>query len=244
MSELSGSQHAILLRLKMRRPLSAPALAGHLGMTGMGVRQHLNALLAGGYVAQADLQAPPRTRGRPVRPWQLTGKGHAQFPDAHTDVAITLIASVRQAFGESGMEVMVQRWGEQQLDRYRAMLGEAALTFDNADFPARLEALARLRTEDGYLCEVKALGGGAGEAWLLIENHCPIRAAATACPSYCGAELELFRALLGADIGADIGAGKDADPLAGPEVTVERVNHVLTGARRCAYRVTRVGVGK
>ena len=53
----------------------------------------------------------------------------------------------------------------------------------------------------------------------LIENHCPIRAAAGVCSSLCRAELELFQALLGDDL------------------SVERTEHMLDGARRCAYRI-------
>ena len=55
--------------------------------------------------------------------------------------------------------------------------------------------------------------------FLFIENHCPICAAAAACSGLCRAELELFRRTLG------------------PDVTVERTDHILAGARRCAYRV-------
>ncbi len=60
-----------------------------------------------------------------------------------------------------------------------------------------------------------------GDSYLLIENHCPICAAATACQGLCRAELELFREALGA------------------EATVIRVDHILAGARRCAYRIAR-----
>jgi predicted ArsR family transcriptional regulator len=53
---------------------------------------------------------------------------------------------------------------------------------------------------------------------LLVENHCPICAAASVCAGFCRSELETFRAVLGAK--------------------VEREEHILLGARRCAYRIT------
>ncbi len=37
-------------------------------------------------------------------------------------------------------------------------------------------------------------------SFMLVENHCPICAAATVCVSFCRSELETFRAVLGADI--------------------------------------------
>jgi len=52
---------------------------------------------------------------------------------------------------------------------------------------------------------------------LLAENHCPICVAAAQCQGLCREELSLFRTLF----------GKSA--------TVERTDHILAGARRCAY---------
>ena len=59
-----------------------------------------------------------------------------------------------------------------------------------------------------------------GDDFLFIENHCPICAAAQACMGFCRSELELFRQALGEG------------------VRVEREEHILLGARRCAYRVS------
>lgn len=54
-----------------------------------------------------------------------------------------------------------------------------------------------------------------GDAFLFIENHCPICAAAQACMGFCRSRLELFRQVLGEG------------------VRVEREEHILLGARRC-----------
>jgi predicted ArsR family transcriptional regulator len=73
-----------------------------------------------------------------------------------------------------------------------------------------------VRTEEGYMAEVRTEEGG---SYLLIENHCPICAAANACQGFCSTELDLFRSVLG------------------PEVSVERVEHIVSGDQRCAYRI-------
>jgi len=57
-------------------------------------------------------------------------------------------------------------------------------------------------------------------SFLLIENHCPICAAAKTCQGFCRSELELFRAAFGAG------------------TSVTRQEHLLSDGRRCAYRVT------
>jgi hypothetical protein len=54
----------------------------------------------------------------------------------------------------------------------------------------------------------------------LVERHCPICVAATACTGLCRNELEVFQDVLG------------------PEVRIERTEHIVAGASRCAYRVS------
>lgn len=57
--------------------------------------------------------------------------------------------------------------------------------------------------------------------FVLVENHCPICAAARFCQGLCAGEMRLFKGVLGKG------------------VRVERTEHILKGARRCAYRIWR-----
>jgi len=85
-----------------------------------------------------------------------------------------------------------------------------------ASLQNRLKALISLRNEEGDRAGVRRQPDG---SFVLIQNHCPICAAATACSKLCDAELEAFRAILKED-----------------EV-IERTEHMLAGARRCVYRI-------
>jgi predicted ArsR family transcriptional regulator len=80
----------------------------------------------------------------------------------------------------------------------------------------RLETLARIRTAEGYMAELKAQKDG---SFLLIENHCPICVAARMCQNLCSGEMEVFRAVLG-------------------KVEIVRTEHIVNGTRRCAYRIS------
>ena len=95
---------------------------------------------------------------------------------------------------------------------YRAKTDKAA------SLKSKLEALARIRSAEGYMAEVKR-DPESGQ-FLFVENHCPICAAARLCTGLCREELALFHRVLGKD------------------VRVERVSHILAGAGRCAYRVS------
>jgi len=198
----------ILFRLKTRGPESIAALSDAFGVTTEAVRQLLVKLEADGLVGFEDQRAG---RGRPKRLWHLTDAGHARFPDRHSDLTVGLLDAVRAEFGEAGLDRLIARREAEQRAVY------SAATAGAETLEERVARLADLRDGEGYMAEWRREADG---SLLLIENHCPICAAAAKCQNLCRSELNIFRQALGSD------------------VTVERVDHVLAGGRRCAYRVT------
>lgn len=198
----------VLLLLKTRGPQTAQVLSGLLGLTSMGVRRQLEAAEKKGLVAYRD---SPGKVGRPVRRWMLSEAGHARFPDRHAELTLELIAQVRLLFGDDGLARLVQAREVAGEAVYRAQVDTIAALAD------RVAALARLRAAEGYMADAEPQPDG---SVLLVENHCPIRAAAHSCQDWCGSELAVFGRVLG------------------PGVSVVRIEHQLAGARRCAYRVS------
>jgi len=203
----------VLMMLKTRGAQTAQALAGLLGMTAMGVRRQLELGVEKGLVSYYD---NPGKVGRPVRRWQLSEAGHARFPDRHAEVTLDLIDGVRTLFGESGLEKLIVAREAAGERAYREQIDPAG-TLDQ-----QVAALAAARSLEGYMAEVEPRVDG---SVLLLENHCPICAAAQACQQFCRSELDVFRRVLG------------------PGVSVVRIEHQLEGARRCAYLVSQVGSG-
>lgn len=197
---------ALLLRLKTHGPQRTGALAVQLGVTRQAARQMLERLAVDGLVAHNTEKAGI---GRPGQVWSLTEQGHARFPDTHAQMSLELIAAARAAFGEEGLDRLIA-------EREKAALSAYRLSIAAADLEQRIEALVLARAREGYMSEVQLHPEG---GWLLIENHCPICAAARACQGFCRSELSLFQAVLG-----------DA-------ASIERTDHILAGARRCAYRI-------
>ena len=204
-----GSRRALLDRLKRAGPQQARELAAHLGVTAMAARQHLYVLEAEGIVA-AEQQ--PRPRGRPVKLWRLTEAAAAFFPDGHAELTLGLLDAMTEAFGARGLGKLIAARSAAQRAAYSLRIRP------RWPLKRRVEALARIRAEEGYMAEVRGAGRG---VYLLVENHCPICAAARACRGLCQRELELFQEVLG------------------PDVEVERLDHLLSGARRCSYRIRR-----
>ena len=202
------TRRAIVHLLKQEGALDAQTLAARLRLSAMAVRQHLYALQDEHLVTYHEVARPV---GRPAKLWQLTPAADRLFPEAYAELTVSLLTSVTEAFGAAGLERLLDVRTRQQIAAYgQQMAGQDTLR-------QRVETLAAMRTDEGYMAEVQAQADG---SFLLLEKHCPICAAAVACTRLCGKELEVFRAVLGQD------------------VTVERTEHMVVGARRCVYRVS------
>ncbi len=145
--------------------------------------------------------------GRPKRFWSLTKAGHEYFPENHAGLTLDLIAAVRAVFGEAGLDRVIRHREGKARQHYRSVVGDGSMA-------ERAKRLAAQRSAEGYMAGTQALPDG---GVLLVERHCPICAAAATCQGFCRAELALF-----------------ADAM-GPDVSVTRTDHIVSGAERCAY---------
>src|SRR6266849_1602787 len=141
----------LLYTLKSRGPLATSALARVLGITVVGIRQHLAKLHSEGLVAFDDQAGEV---GRPKRVWRLTAKGHARFPDTHGDLTVNLITGIRSVFGEAGLDRLIEARKEAMVATYRQALEPYP------DLGDRVRVLARLRTIEGYMAEFEMRGDG------------------------------------------------------------------------------------
>ena len=207
MAEHPDTKRKIVERLKRVESATATDLAAEFGLTDTALRQHLDALEEAGMVTRS--MAEPTGRGRPPVHWQLAPAAAVSFPDRHGELTVDLLGSVRSTLGERALDRVIADRSDRQVAAYEGSLDGVT------DLGERVKRLADIRSDEGYLAESVADDG----TYLLIEHHCPIRDAATACGALCGAELDVFRRVLG------------------PDASVTRVQHVLAGDRRCAYRV-------
>src|ERR1041385_4882547 len=202
------TRRAITKLLKTEGPIVSAQLGERLGLTAMAVRQHLYALQREGLVTH---EARPVPIGRPAKFWQLTREADHLFPEAYAELSVALIDSVKDAFGDEGLErVLTSRCARQRMDYGKRI-------HPNDSLERKLKELAKVRSEEGYMAEVRREEDG---SFLLVENHCPICAAANACQGFCSTELDLFQSVLG------------------PGINVERAEHIIRGDQRCVYRVT------
>ncbi len=201
------TRRAIINLLKQEGTMDSQELASRLNISAMAVRQHLYALEQEKLVAYQEQSRP---MGRPAKLWQLTSSANRLFPDSYAELTIDLLNSMIEAFGEDGLAKLLDVRTSHQIAEYQAQINiKDAL-------PEKLSTLASIRTNEGYMAEIQSLDD---DSFLLIENHCPICAAAIACTGLCEREQEIFQTVLGKN------------------TTIERTEHLVAGERRCVYRI-------
>jgi predicted ArsR family transcriptional regulator len=210
---LQTTPDKLLFELKTRGPATTRNLAARVRITRQAAREHLKKL---GEAELVDYTKASAGVGRPGHAWSLTQKGHARFPDTHAQMTVELIESIRAEFGEKGLERMIARRDRATVEKYeQALLGAETLE-------ERVDQLVRLRSLEGYMADSTQRDDG---SYIIIENHCPICAAATSCQGFCRSELALFERLLA-------------------PAQVRRSEHLLAGSRRCSYVVVPAGEGR
>ncbi|GMX65333.1 transcriptional regulator [Paenibacillus elgii] len=199
------TRRAIVKLLKHNGSMDALSLASQLGVTAMAVRQHLYDLQEQRLVT---FKEESRTMGRPAKMWTLTSEANRLFPDGYADLTVSLIESMKEAFGDEGLEKLLEIRNRKQLEDYRNKV-PASLPLKE-----KLKTLAESRTAEGYMADVIENSEG---SFCLVEKHCPICEAAKACTGLCKKELDMFQRILGDGI----------------EIT--RGEHILKGDSRCVY---------
>jgi len=193
--------------LKTRGPQALCALADELKVTMEGARFQLLKLANEGLV---EATTESKGRGRPKQIWSLTEAGNARFPDRHQDLALKLLCNMSKTLPEDMMGKVLDATAKETLKKYREELK------DCKDLENRVLLLANIRKREGYMAEFRK----EADSFLLIENHCPIQAAAKCCSYFCQMEKETFGEVLGKN------------------VRIERTEHIPAGQRRCVYRIS------
>ena len=205
-SEVVTTRRRLLLVLRKQPGVTVRELATELGLTGMGVRRHLDALQAEGLVETTDCSR--KGLGRPAAGWRLSAAGMELFPRRYDRVALEVLEDVAEHAGPGAVDAVFTRRTEKLVAEYEAELDGAE------DLEDRVAGLARIRDEAGYLAEWSRSEDG---HLSLTENNCAVHRVAEHYPAVCAQELLLLRRVLG------------------PDVEVTRDAHTMAGDAVCRY---------
>ncbi|HEY7105627.1 MAG TPA: ArsR family transcriptional regulator [Acidimicrobiia bacterium] len=207
---LPPGRRAVLYAVRRRGEATAEQVAEQLDITVSGARQHLSALAQDGYVDVSESSSDVPKRGRRTLTYAVTAAADAVFPKAYGELTNELLGYVSDRDPELLDEVFARR-REQRIDSARSRLAT------KRSFDAKIAELTRILDEDGYLASYERMGR---DVYRIVEHNCAIWAVAQKYGQACSSEIDFIRAVL-------------------PDASVERVEHMVAGARRCAYEVRR-----
>jgi DeoR family transcriptional regulator, suf operon transcriptional repressor len=198
-----GLRSSILVELKRSDRATARQLATGLRVSLNAVRHHLKDLESEALVTYVRSH---KGVGAPSFTYRLSPAGEALFPRRYEATVTQLLDHVVQREGRAAAVSMLE-------GRYQALALRLRDELAGAPPAARLAAVARLLSEEGYMAEAQA----SGSAGILVEHNCAIQAVAERFPEICAAEARFLADVLGA--------------------TVDRQGHILNGCSACEYRV-------
>jgi DeoR family suf operon transcriptional repressor len=205
---LPGGRREVLYAVRRRGEATAEQIAEQLGMTASGARQHLTALVDAELVTATELAAATPRRGRRTLAYSATPAADGYFPKAYGELTNELLGYLDDTDPALLDELFAKR-REHRIDHARARLAP------KRTLAARVAELTEVLDEDGYLATHERCGKG---AYRIVEHNCAIWAVAQRYGQACTSEIDFIRAVL-------------------PGTTVERVQHMVAGARHCAYEI-------
>jgi DeoR family suf operon transcriptional repressor len=207
---LPAGRRAVLYAVRRRGEATSEQVAEQLDITVSGARQHLSALVREGLVEASELPSPSPSakRGRRTLVYAATAAADAYFPKAYGELTNELLGYVADTDRELLDALFAKR-------REHRIAGARARLAGKRTLGAKVAELTRILDEDGYLASWEKVEPG---VYRIVEHNCAIWAVAERYGQACTSELEFIRTVLE---GAD----------------VERVQHMIAGARRCAYEV-------
>jgi len=186
-AEIGKSQRLqILNQLKRTQGLPVSELAGKLGMSYMGVKQHCISLHKEGYL---DTWRRSKPVGRPEMLYRLTQRAHELFPVASNEMTIVLLESALKLYGPASAEKLLFNVFQHKADGYIAKLKGGTLAEKAASF-------VKLRDHDGNMAELESDGAGLR----IVEHHSPMLDLLRAFPIVARLETEMYQRVLKAPV--------------------------------------------
>jgi len=137
--------------LKTEGAMDAARLGKRLGLTPMAVRQHLYDLQRERLVSAEERAVAV---GRPAKYWHLTREADRLFPSAYAELSVALIDALGEALGETGVRQVLASRCARQKKEYTPRI-PASLPLKE-----KVQRLAHIRTQEGYMAEMKRERGG------------------------------------------------------------------------------------
>ncbi len=206
----SAGRRAVLFAVRHFGDADVDQVAAEMDITMSGARQHLTALVEQGLLATGERPRPAGARGRPQLTYHVTELGDGLFPKAYGALTNELLGYLGDDDADTVDRLFARRRETRIVRASQRLASKRSLA-------ARVDELAKILDEDGYLATAEHLGR---DRHRIVEHNCAIAAVARRYGQACTSEIDFIRAVL-------------------PDTTVERTQHMIAGDRHCGYLISR-----
>lgn len=191
-----GTRELVLNLVVEQGPITASRIGALLHLTPAAVRRHLSLMQDKGIITTLDgYVSQDSERGRPARRFVATEAGRVTSSGTtYSSIATQALSYIKEKAGKEALEEFVDARVAELEKRYHHVL-EAA----GSNPAARVEALARAITADGYASTVRRVANGV-PMLQLCQGCCPIEEVARDFPQMCDLETKAFSRLLGVHV--------------------------------------------
>jgi predicted ArsR family transcriptional regulator len=187
-TSFSSTKRQILVILKRVGEIDLATLADELGITKMGVLNHINELEELDIIERFKLR---QGVGRPRLAIRLAPNSTDIFPKAYSSVTCSVLEFVEDQLGRRAVYDALKKRQRDIQDDYEERL-------KGLDFADTIKKLSNFRDEEGYMVELNMVPGSS--SYELLEYNCPILNVADQYSEACSVEREMFEELLNAKV--------------------------------------------
>ncbi|MFA4918938.1 MAG: metalloregulator ArsR/SmtB family transcription factor [Thermodesulfovibrionales bacterium] len=181
------TREKIILLLKKRGPMAIDNLSIELGITSMGIRQHLLSLERRGLI---EYLTKRQGIGRPAFLYKLTEKADELFPKEYDKFILNLFRDIEKNEGRDKIDEIF-KW------RKNRIIKEVRETLANKKtLQDRMYGLKDILEAEGYFAELTDMNNH----FTLKLYNCPIFKLASEFKEVCRHDLQMFRELIGKEL--------------------------------------------
>lgn len=177
----------LMMLIKKSAGITVDELSSLLGITPMGVRQHLISLERKGVVKYT---AKRRGIGRPKFYYKLTDKASQVFPNSYNKLLADILRFLKETDGPLKID------GLFRMRKESILMERDSILPDKRKLSSRISAMAEMLNIDGFMVETEEKS----KHFVLKQFHCPISEVAREFKGICKYELELYKELLHKDV--------------------------------------------
>jgi len=188
---MRASYADILASLKRSDGLPISDLSRELGKSYMGIKQHCLKLTAMGYLEEWRVPRARKEVGRPEKLYRLTKKCDPLFPQAGSELGLSVLEGVKALYGGAAPEKLLFHHFQKLLDRWQPKVRAGKSMVEKAT------RLADLRDKEGWFsrCHYDSETG-----FRIEEFHTPLADVYENYPNAVRMEVQMMEKVLGTRI--------------------------------------------